>query len=112
MVVHYAPKAPVFLIDHDVVVRETGPTTARNGLIVAGQSLPFVPGVYTERVDWLDPEQAARELYATLHRWDETAFDRIDVVLPAPDNDAWRAVRDRLWRASRRWAREGQAGPL
>jgi L-threonylcarbamoyladenylate synthase len=76
----------------------------RIGLIVAGHTVPAGVGRPSVRVDWADPSQAARELYETLHRWDDGTLDGILVVLP-PDDDAWRAVRDRLWRASRRWAR-------
>ena len=41
----------------------------------------------------------ARELYATLRRYDQEKFDRILVEAP-PDNPAWLAIADRLQRAS------------
>jgi L-threonylcarbamoyladenylate synthase len=105
--VHYAPRARLLVIDPSRVLTEPGVSPWPSGLIVAGpHSVPFVSGVYDERVDWRDPEIAARELYATLHRWDDRKIHRIDVVLP-PQDDDWRAVHDRLWRASRRWARGG-----
>ena len=106
MEVHYAPRASVCLLEPDEVSSEPRPDRGKTALIVAGHRVLPTPGVYDERVDWTDPTSAALELYATLHRWDDESIDRIDVVLP-PDDDAWRAVRDRLWRASRRWAREG-----
>ena len=43
----------------------------------------------------------ARELYATLRRFDQEKFDRILVEAP-PDNPAWLAIADRLQRASYR----------
>jgi L-threonylcarbamoyladenylate synthase len=109
MVVHYAPRTELRLVEPDEIPNSPLGTAVRTGLIVAGRAVPFVPGVFEVRVDWPDPETAARALYATLHEWDERGLGRIDVVLP-PDVDAWRAVRDRLWRASRRWSREGRSG--
>lgn len=46
-----------------------------------------------------DPAGFARSLYATLHALDKRQLDVI-VVDPPPDTDAWRAVRDRLARAT------------
>ncbi len=107
MEVHYAPRALVVLIDPASIHVHPWPSAAglRYTLLVAGHRLEPVLGAPVDRVDWLDSEQAARELYATLHRWDAEHFDMIYVVLP-PKEDAWHAVRDRLWRASRRWARQ------
>jgi L-threonylcarbamoyladenylate synthase len=106
MEVHYAPRASVFLISPVEVCSSKRVDAYECGLIVAGQNIPYVHRAYGERVDWSDPGVAAHELYATLHSWDERSIRRIDVVLP-PDVDEWRAVRDRLWRASRHWTRGG-----
>jgi L-threonylcarbamoyladenylate synthase len=46
-----------------------------------------------------DPAEYARSLYATLHALDQRQLQRI-VADPLPNNDAWRAVRDRLSRAA------------
>jgi L-threonylcarbamoyladenylate synthase len=46
-----------------------------------------------------DPTAAAARLYADLHALDAGGFDRIIVALP-PDVENWRAIRDRLTRAS------------
>ena len=46
-----------------------------------------------------DPEAFAARLYATLHALDQRGLDRI-VVDPPPDDEAWRAVKDRLVRAA------------
>lgn len=109
MEVHYSPRASVCLCRPDEVSNEPRSAPWKIALIVAGHRISGIHGVYDFRVDWFDPAEAARELYATLHRWDDESVHRIDVVLP-PDDDAWRAIRDRLWRASRRWAREGRPG--
>ncbi|MCE9631191.1 MAG: threonylcarbamoyl-AMP synthase [Planctomycetia bacterium] len=46
-----------------------------------------------------DPEAFAARLYATLHALDQRGLDRI-VVDPPPEDEAWRAVKDRLTRAA------------
>jgi len=107
MELHYAPRALVVVCGPGEV-ETAGPRSYpwRRALLVAGSRVGPTGDQYDDRVDWRDPETAARELYATLRRWDDQQVHRIDAVLP-PDLDAWRGVRDRLWRASRRWAREG-----
>jgi L-threonylcarbamoyladenylate synthase len=105
MEVHYAPRARVELIDAAMIGSfSCSRPDFRHALLVAGHVVPADLGVPIDRVDWLDPAQAARELYATLHRWDDELIDVILVILP-PNEDAWLAVRDRLWRASRKWGR-------
>jgi len=105
--VHYAPRTPLVRLDP---TRLDGvfplPPVRRIGLIVIGHDLPATEGRVVCRVDWPNPVIASRDLYETLRRWDDGSLDLIDVV-PPPDTDAWRAVNDRVWRASRRWARPG-----
>jgi L-threonylcarbamoyladenylate synthase len=48
-----------------------------------------------------DPEAYARDLYATLHELDGSGVAAI-VIQGVPDHDVWRAVADRLARASSR----------
>jgi L-threonylcarbamoyladenylate synthase len=110
--VHYAPRTMMLVVATDEVPTSWvgTPPAGLCGLIVAGYEVPIVPGVFDRRVDWLDPTIAARELYETLHRWDDGLMNGIYVVLP-PDDDTWRAMRDRLWRASRPWARGDRAAP-
>lgn len=55
-----------------------------------------------------DPDGYARCLYATLHALDQRHLHRI-VVDRLPDDDAWRAVRDRLWRATSEASNRGVA---
>jgi L-threonylcarbamoyladenylate synthase len=105
MEVHYAPRTPLILVQPQQVLGPW-PSDSRVGLILPGRAVPIEIGSPAVRVDWPDPATAARELYDTLHRWDEEKLLCIYAVCP-PDDVAWRAVRDRLWRASRRWARSG-----
>jgi len=52
----------------------------------------------TERLP-LEPNAAARELYAALHRLDAAGLDLIVVEAP-PTGPAWEGVRDRIERAA------------
>ncbi len=104
MALHYAPMARVSLVEPSAIrSRAIG---EKWGLIVLGRDVPPGIGNPHSRVDWNDPAEAEHLLYATLHDWDELGIEFIDVILP-PAEDAWHAVRDRLWRASRNWSREG-----
>jgi L-threonylcarbamoyladenylate synthase len=47
----------------------------------------------------LQPEVAARELYAVLRQLERSGVARIVVIMP-PDEPQWAAVRDRLVRAT------------
>jgi L-threonylcarbamoyladenylate synthase len=109
MDIHYAPRTGLVLLEPDQVPRQPWPDDRRVGLMIIGQRLPSDLGQPAARVDWETPGQAERALYETLHRWDDGSLDLI-VAVPPPDEESWRAVRDRLWRASRRWSREGIAG--
>lgn len=110
MNLHYAPRATVRPVEPDELAgRDWESVPVPYALLTAGRNVPLGIGSPVFRVDWSDPVEAARDLYATLHRADGEKLAFLFVVLP-PDDDAWRAVRDRLWRASRRWSREG-GGP-
>jgi L-threonylcarbamoyladenylate synthase len=47
-----------------------------------------------------DPDTYARRFYAALYRLDHDALDGILIELP-PDDERWRAIRDRITRATR-----------
>jgi L-threonylcarbamoyladenylate synthase len=100
---HYAPRVPLVLArgraEALYLARQRGARGERVGLLfwgaAAGEELP------TSLVAVVLPGDApgyARELYATLHELDA----RVESILvePVPDGEAWRAVRDRLLRAS------------
>ena len=84
---HYSPRTAIEVAataeeaDFLVNLYETA------GLKVARYNLPA------------EPAAAAAALYADLHALDAGGFDRIIATLP-PDEDRWRAVRDRLTRAA------------
>jgi L-threonylcarbamoyladenylate synthase len=86
MAKHYSPRTPVRLVEGIDLVDDF--LEARNvGKNCGMMTLPS------------DPSIAAAELYATLHRLDESAFDLILIEMP-PDTPEWAAVRDRLMRAA------------
>ena len=89
---HYAPRA--------TVVRFRGalpaaPSGAWGALVL---DAPAPGATLTYRMPH-DPEGYARELYAALHAVDDAGCATVFVELP-PEGDAWRAVLDRLERAS------------
>jgi L-threonylcarbamoyladenylate synthase len=103
---HYAPKTPL----------EVSATAAARveELVQAGKRIawltvriddPRVRSLAASR-DLLvvpmpaDPAAFATSLYATLHAIDRRSLDRIIIDAP-PDTDAWRAVTDRLSRATK-----------
>ena len=83
---HYAPRAPVILVDP--AERDDAARRIANGnQRVAVLALPD------------DPAAAARTLYAALRGLDADGYDTIVATLP-PDTEAYAAVRDRLIRAA------------
>jgi L-threonylcarbamoyladenylate synthase len=98
MPVHYAPRTPAYHVGS--LEELAGLATHDYALIMIGDH--DGAGKY-QQVDLFrleSPEYACRALYDVLHRCDELAKEAIVVVLPA-DLPQWRAVRDRVIRASR-----------
>lgn len=85
---HYAPRAPLKLVDADKLDAEIA-RRVRRGERVGVLTLPA------------DAAAAARELYAALRALDSAGYDVLLAVLP-PDGEASAAVRDRLTRAAGR----------
>src|SRR4029079_12711868 len=98
--VHYAPRTRSVRVEPE----HLGEMTARDDaslLVFVPHDLGDVPAsVY--RYDCPEPDLAAVALYALLHACDDLTLDLIVVILP-PDRPEWRALRDRLARATRPW---------
>ena len=105
---HYAPRAELRLVTGDarallalaVTLEAQGHRVGVVALGGAGASeaadtLP--PGRWRALPD--DPAGFAREVYATLHDFDDLGLDLV-LVQEVPAGDAWAGVRDRLQRAS------------
>jgi L-threonylcarbamoyladenylate synthase len=100
MATHYAPRTPAVRVDEPGALVRV-PWTDRSALIVFGTPiLPPLPAALTHRFLLTTPEIAAQGLYVVLHQCDALGADLI-VVVPPLDLPEWRAVRDRLWRATR-----------
>lgn len=99
---HYAPEATALRVEtlEDLVALQPGPADA---VLWVGRSEAQEPaGQAVEAGTTLvlpDVETAARRLYAALRGFDDAGVQRIVVVMPPP-SPPWRAVRDRLVRAT------------
>jgi L-threonylcarbamoyladenylate synthase len=97
---HYSPRAELVLVpcgDADALRKALEDGELSGAVVHSIENLP--PGAIHSRLP-NEPAGYARGLYAALHELDESC-DRI-VVEDVPDGDAWRAIADRLTRASRR----------
>lgn len=92
---HYAPRARLELVTPGAGLPEVSGLVAYVGL----GSLPNLPGTVRGILLPMDADMVAARLYALLHELDDAGFEHIFMERP-PENEAWLAVRDRLWRAS------------
>jgi L-threonylcarbamoyladenylate synthase len=90
---HYAPRAPIRIVDAGALPAAVAPGEAA---LLRRAEAPA--GTLAERLP-RDPAGYGRGLYAALRRLDAAA-PRAIVVEAAPEDEAWRAVRDRLARAA------------
>ncbi|MBX3705836.1 MAG: threonylcarbamoyl-AMP synthase [Pseudomonadales bacterium] len=90
---HYAPALPAWRFTDIDADRLADP---RLGWLLCGQGLE-VAGPTIDLGN--DPDAYARRLYAALYRLEHSGVDGICVQLP-PDTEPWRAIRDRLQRAT------------
>jgi L-threonylcarbamoyladenylate synthase len=98
MPVHYAPRTPTY---HVSSLEELAGSNAQEfSLIVLGDHERAGMHLQADQFRLESPEYASRALYDVLHRCDALAKKAIVVVLPA-DLPEWRAIRDRVIRASR-----------
>ena len=89
---HYAPRATVMRFRGAVPAPPSGPW----GALVLDAAAPGATLTYRMP---RDPEGYAREFYAALHAVDDAGCATVFVEEP-PEGDDWRAVHDRLSRAS------------
>lgn len=91
---HYAPATPLLIVKDAVERALASPGSAvltYRGETGTGENSVVLPG---------DPAGYAAGLYAALHKLDRVNADVI-LVEQVPSSDDWRAIRDRLNRASR-----------
>ena len=106
---HYAPATPLELLPVDHLWRRAFELEEK-GMRVAVMGWPqgHFPSRYRAENESIvfsampeEPEECARQLYATLRRFDRGHFDRLLMEAP-PETAAWVAIADRLQRASSR----------
>lgn len=102
---HYAPHAPVELLNREAIEQRLGVGDEQVAALLIGGTAP------TGNVTILDtdPVNFARCLYSALREIDSTTPTRILVELPPPGNQ-WDAIRDRLQRASAQVSTTRSAG--
>jgi L-threonylcarbamoyladenylate synthase len=101
METHYAPRTPLRVVKASDLA-DTASKALRAGMriaVLAARPLAFAD----EKLAWYpastDPAQFAHDLYARLRELDGLACDLLIIAAP-PAEEAWRAVADRLRRAS------------
>ena len=97
--VHYAPITPAVRVNSSGELGRMG-YCENMALVVIGEHSPFSLSGFAASYALETPDEASRELYDILHRCDLLGVRSIIVVMP-PDEPEWRAVRDRLLRATR-----------
>jgi len=101
---HYAPKAKLIVLkwrdetDLKAQISAAAPRVSRPQ-VIAHTQIPSQEGFGGVSVIPHDAEAFARALYAELHRCDELGAELIVVEAP-PETSEWRAIADRLKRAS------------
>jgi len=108
MSVHYAPRVPTYRIErHEFVAHPTGGSYV---LISIGPTVkPWPRGSFRPvgHIRLKTPGMANGWFYFYLHTYDRIGkYDRLVdfiVIIPPPDEPRWRAIRDRIWRASVPW---------
>ncbi len=99
MPVHYAPMTPAFRVDQPGSLERIG-DREDTALVVFGDHERFSHSRFAARHHLESPVEASRQLYDVLHKCDSMGMRAILVLMP-PDEPEWRAVRDRLLRATR-----------
>ncbi len=97
---HYAPRTALILVaSGDITARTAALAAQGQRIAVLTCSDVAVDGMTARRAAADEPARYARDLYANLRDLDHAGCDMILVEAP-PDNEAWRAVADRLRRAA------------
>jgi L-threonylcarbamoyladenylate synthase len=99
MPVHYAPRTPSFRAHSPGEIGGMG-YCQNMALVVIGDHDTVSLSGFGTRFVLRTPQEASRQVYDILHRCDLLGLRSIVVLMP-PDEPDWRAVRDRLLRATR-----------
>jgi L-threonylcarbamoyladenylate synthase len=99
MPIHYAPRTPSFRADTCAELSGMGHRESMAVVVIGEHPTPSLARLAPQFV-LETPEKASRLLYEILHQCDLLGIGSIVVLMP-PDLPEWRAVRDRLMRATR-----------
>lgn len=105
MAVHYAPVTPALCCPPEDLLANVQALLANYpqvGVLACQQTLPAHPRLHVLAMP-TSPEGYAQALYVSLRRLDAMQLARIVVERP-PQTEAWRAVNDRLGKATAAWA--------
>jgi L-threonylcarbamoyladenylate synthase len=96
--VHYSPSTRSFRIDSTEELGKVG-NCENIAIVVIGEHAPASLSGFGAHYPVSTSDEASRRLYDILHECDLLGVHSIIVVMP-PDEPEWRAVRDRLLRAT------------
>ena len=112
MSIHYAPRVPTYRADPAAFRPDAVPGTFT--LIAIGPAAPPGSGP-NPTIHLPDPGSAAAWFYSCLHDLEAPPLPALAedfiLILPPPDEPRWRAIRDRIWRASTPWPPQIEDGP-
>lgn len=103
---HYAPRAEVWLFKPtdaveiaEAVRRKNSDPALQDSTVAMLRTVHFEDSAITEMRMPVTPTAYARRIYAALHEADERGATLVVIEMP-PDEPAWAALRDRLFRSS------------
>lgn len=98
LAVHYSPRTRAVRVDdaRDLMAIARPESAA---ILLFGEMETPACIRFARTFAFATPELAARDLYRSLRLCDDLGIEQIVIVAP-PDSPKWRAIRDRLWRAS------------
>jgi L-threonylcarbamoyladenylate synthase len=102
MAVHYAPRTPAYWLDRERI--SSDPIEGRFLVLIVGEPPDTRLGWGTDRsfCRLADPKAASESLYSVLHELDDLGADFL-LIIPPPDEPQWRAISDRIRRATQPW---------
>ena len=104
MAIHYAPRTPAYRIDRDrIPAHPVGGRYRADHDRPARRPLARTDPRPTTSTSDRSPSTASHELYRVLHAWTRPRPRLPRSIVPPPDEPEWRAIRDRIWRATTPW---------
>ena len=95
---HYAPATPAELLPMALLIERLNQATFRAAVLCFDDA--YVPSPHVAIVMPQGAGAYARRLYGALREADALACDRILILAPPETNDVWKAIHDRLNRAT------------